>query len=128
MSPATKPHSTMGFLPENLAGAIAYLTFIPAVVFLLVEPYKRDRFVRFHSIQCLLAWIAGLVVWAVLRLTSLVLFFIPVAGPLLVVLIYAVVILAAVVVWLVLLVKAVQGEIFKLPVLGDIAGRLAAAA
>jgi uncharacterized membrane protein len=51
------------------------------------------------------------------------LFIIPVLGPLLVLLVSMVVVLAAVVIWLVLVVKAFQGEMFKLPWLGDFAAR-----
>src|ERR1041384_6724356 len=41
-----------GVLPnENVMGGIAYLTFIPAVILLLIEPYNRNKFVRFHAWQ-----------------------------------------------------------------------------
>ncbi len=40
-------------LEENVAGMLAYFTIIPAIIFLLIEPYNRNRFVRFHSFQCL---------------------------------------------------------------------------
>jgi hypothetical protein len=36
-----------------VAGMLAYFTIIPAIIFLLIEPYNRNRFVRFHSFQCL---------------------------------------------------------------------------
>lgn len=111
----------VGALPERIAGALAYLTFIPAIVFLVVEPYKKNRFVRFHSIQCLLVWAAAALVALALKVAGLVLFIIPVVGPLFVVLVLVLAVLAAVAVWLVLVVKALQGEIFKLPVLGSFA-------
>ena len=41
-------------LSDNAAGAIAYMTFVPAIVFLLVLPYNRNRYVRFHAWQSLL--------------------------------------------------------------------------
>jgi len=63
----------------------------------------------------------------VLKLAGLVLFIIPVLGPLLVLLVSTVVGLAAVVIWLVLVVKAFQGEMFQLPFLGDFAARQAGA-
>ncbi len=56
---AEKASGRVGALPERIAGALAYLTFIPAIVFLLVEPFKSNRFARFHSIQCLLMWAAA---------------------------------------------------------------------
>ena len=39
-------------LSSNVAAALAYLGFlVTGILFLLVEPYKKDRFVRFHAIQ-----------------------------------------------------------------------------
>jgi uncharacterized membrane protein len=116
----------VGILTENVAGALAYFTFIPAVVFLLVDPYNKDRFVRFHSFQCIFLWVTGLLIAVALRVVGLILYIIPVLGHLLVWLIAMVVILGAVVIWLVLTVKALQGEAFKLPVIGDLAERQAA--
>lgn len=51
-----------------MAGALAYLTIIPAIVFLVAEPYKRDRFVRFHAFQCLFLAAGGFVVYFCLAL------------------------------------------------------------
>src|SRR5260370_19450418 len=51
-----RAHSKVGGLSESIAGALAYFTFVPALLFLLVDPYKKDRFVRFHSFQCILVW------------------------------------------------------------------------
>lgn len=110
----------VSIFPENIAGALAYFTFIPAVVFLMRTPYNRNRFLRFHSIQCLLLWAVALAAIALLRLAGLVLFYIPL-GPLLAVLIDVSAALAACLIWIVLVVKALQGEMFKLPVLGSFA-------
>jgi len=117
----TRAQGKVGPFPENIAGSIAYLTFIPAIVFLLVEPYSKNRFVRFHSVQCLSLGAAAILLAIALKLASVVLFIIPVLGPLLVVLVSTVVALAVVVIWLVLVIKAFQGEMFKLPLLGDLA-------
>src|SRR6202012_2375284 len=46
--PPPPPAAGQG-LTSNAAAAISYITFIPAVIFLVMEPYNRDRFVRFHS-------------------------------------------------------------------------------
>jgi len=113
----------VGPLPENIAGVFAYFTFIPAIIFLFLEPYSKNRFLRFHSLQCLLLWGAGIGFAVALKLASVVLFIIPVLGPLLVALVGVVIVLAAVVIWLVLVIKAFQGEMFKLPVLGDFAAQ-----
>lgn len=106
---------------EHVAGAIAYLTFIPAIVLLVLGPYKKNRFVRFHAVQCLLLWSAGAVVALTLKLASPLLFLVPAVGPLLVVVAYTVVGLAAALIWLVLIVKALQGEMLGLPLLGEFA-------
>ena len=116
----------VGGIPEAIAGALAYLSFIPAIVFLFVEPFKKNPFVRFHSLQCLLFWGAGILLALAVKLASLVLFIIPVLGPLLVVLVSMVVGLGIVVIWLVLVVKALQGEMYELPVIGDFAAQWAA--
>jgi uncharacterized membrane protein len=115
----------VGAFPENIAGTLAYFTFIPAIVFLLVDPYKGNRFVRFHSLQCLLLCGATILAAIALKLASVVLFIVPVLGPLLMVLVSIVVALAAAVIWLVLVVKAFQGVTFRLPVLGDFAAHYA---
>ena len=56
MQAEQRAQGKVGIFSEPIAGALAYLTFIPAVVFLVVAPYKTNRFVRFHSFQCLLLW------------------------------------------------------------------------
>lgn len=121
----SRSRGKVGRLPENFAGALAYITFIPAVLFLLRDPYRRNPFTRFHSIQCLLFTVLALALSAALKLASLVLFIIPVIGPLLAVLLSVLIGLGVAVIWLVLVVKAVQGEMFKLPLLGDFAEQYA---
>jgi uncharacterized membrane protein len=119
----TSADGKVGPLSANLAGALAYFTFVPAVVFLFVVPYRKDRFARFHAIQCLLFSGAVSVLGVVLWLAGLGVLLIPRLGPLVVAVVDVVVALAAMFLWLVLVVKAFQGEMFKLPVLGDFAER-----
>ncbi len=125
MQTEARAQGKIGFFPEPIAGALAYLTFVPAIIFLVLEPYKNNRFVRFHSFQCLLLWAAGILIAIALKLAGLLLFIIPVLGPLLVVLVSSMVAFGAVVIWLVLVVKALQGLMFKLPLLGDFADQQA---
>jgi uncharacterized membrane protein len=125
MQSATRAQGRVGMLPEAIAGALSYFTFIPATFFLAASPYNRNHFVRFHSLQCLFFTLACLLIGIAIKVASLILFFIPVLGPLLVSLTSIVAVLAAVVLWLVLVVKAFQGEMFMLPVLGELAQRQA---
>jgi uncharacterized membrane protein len=96
-------------LQRNLVGALAYL-WIPAIFFLLVEPYNRDKFVRFHSFQALflgLAAIAGHVVLSVIPIIGWTLI------PLWSLLVVVVALIAAV--------KAYQNQTWSIPVIGPYA-------
>jgi uncharacterized membrane protein len=57
-------------LSSNVAGALAYLFgLITGILFLVLEPYKNDRFVRFHAMQSVLfsvACITFAIVWGIL--------------------------------------------------------------
>ncbi len=131
MQPAIQPvervQGNVGGLPQTVAGALAYCTILPAIVFLLVEPYNKSRFVRFHSFQCIGLWFAALVFGAALRVAGVLLFFVPLLGHLVVLLLSMVVSLGFFVIWVVMIVKALQGEMLKLPVIGDFAQQQIAA-
>lgn len=106
---------------ERLLGALAYITFIPAVGFVLIEPLKRNRFVRFHSFQSIFLTVATIVVAIAMWLVYSVLALIPAIGFLLGWLVLAVVSLGWVMLWLVLVAKALQGATFRLPLIGALA-------
>jgi uncharacterized membrane protein len=125
MQVITRAQGKVGLLSENLAGALAYFTILPAILFLFVEPYRKNLFVRFHALQCFLYTAAIVLLGVALTFADYVLFVIPVLGPLLVVVIDAVAALAAILLWCVLVAKAWRGEIFKIPLLGDFAERYA---
>lgn len=99
-----------GGLADNVAGMLAYITIIPAIIFLVVAPYNQNRFIRFHAFQCLFFWVALVAI-------HIVLMFIPFVGWAL----NSLVSLAALALWIVLLIKAYQGQKWKLPVVGDMA-------
>ncbi len=109
-------------LTDNVAGALAYVTIIPAIVFLVLEPFNKRRFVRFHSFQCLFFAVAWTVLWIGLSFFA----HIPFLGWA-TVLVWPVVSLAGFVIWLILVLKAYQGQMFKLPVIGDLAEQQAGA-
>ena len=98
-----------GGLTDNVAGALAYVTIIPAIVFLLLEPYNKKRFIRFHAFQC----IFFAIVWVVIRIGLSFIGYVP--------FLLTAVGLAFFVIWLILVLMAYQGQMFKLPVIGDIA-------
>jgi uncharacterized membrane protein len=121
MSVPTRARAKVGILTENIAGALAYFTFLPALVFLFLKPYSRNRFVCFHSVQCLLFCGAAILAGLALKVAALLLLFIPTVGQLFMVVVSMVMVLAAMAIWLVLVVKAAQGEMFKLILLGNFA-------
>jgi uncharacterized membrane protein len=113
-------------IPENIAGVIAYITIFPAIAFLLLEPFKRNRFVRFHSFQHLLLWAAGVGVGLAASLAGAILQLIPFMRVLVFPL-AGLMGLAWFFLWVLLVVKAYNHEMFKLPVLGDLAEQQAGA-
>jgi len=114
-------------LADNIAGMLAYITIIPAIVFLVIEPYNRNRFVRFHSFQNLFFTVAVIVLEIALGILSGILHFIPVIGWMVAALIWPLVGLAIFAVWILLLIKAYQNQIYKLPIIGDMAEKQAGA-
>ena len=107
-------------LTDNVAGMLAYVTFIPAVIFLVLAPYNRNRFIRFHSFQCLFFTVALIAIHLALSILTVVPFLALVTLPL-----HLLVSLGAFVLWIVLLLKANQGQMYKLPVIGDMAEKQA---
>ena len=103
-----------GGLNDNLAGALCYL-FIPAIIFLAIEPYNRNPYVRFHAFQ-------GLFLGFVSFVGHFCLSIIPVLGWMIMLvfslLIFILAIIAAV--------KAFQGNKWHIPVIGDFAASQAA--
>ena len=122
--PLTNPAAASSGEPlpiaENVAGVVAYITIFPAIVFLLLEPFKRNRFVRFHSLQHLLLWAAGVGIGMAAGLAGAVLQLIPFMRVLLFPL-AGLISLAWFFLWVLLVVKAYNHEMFKLPILGDLA-------
>jgi len=108
------PSAGTAGLTDNIAGMLAYVTIIPAIVFLLLEPYNRNRFIRFHSFQCIFLCV-------VLVVIHVVLLAVPIIGWAISIFVN----LGALVLWIVLLLKAYQGQKFKLPVIGDLAEKQA---
>jgi len=113
------PASTGG-MTDNVAGMLAYITIIPAIIFLVMEPYNKKRFVRFHAFQCVFFTVAWIVLWIALGIVAHIPFF-----GWLTILIWPLIGLGGLIVWIILLLKANQGQMWKLPVIGDMAEKQA---
>jgi uncharacterized membrane protein len=100
-------------LSDNAAGALAYVTIIPAILFLVLEPYNRNPFIRFHAFQSL-----GLgITWIVCSMLMIV----PILGWI----IAPILMLVLFVVWVICIMKAYQGKYFRVPVIGNIVENMA---
>jgi uncharacterized membrane protein len=113
-------------LPDNAAGALCYLFgFITGIVFLLLEPYNRNRLIRFHAFQSIFLSLAWFVLWIGWTILATVLGVLPVIGAVMTGLFGIVLWLGFVVLWIVLLVKTYSGSKLVLPVIGPLAEKQA---
>ena len=113
----TSSASSSGGLTPNVAGALAYLTIIPAIIFLVAEPYKNDKFIKFHSFQCLFTAAASFVLFFGLGIFSMI----PVVGWILGLLLMPLLGLAMFCLILFTMYKAYNNEKFKIPFIGNLA-------
>lgn len=96
-------------LQPNVAGLLCYLVgWITGLVFFLIE--KDDDFVRFHAKQ-------SIIVFGTFFVISLIIGWIPIIGWIVSMLLS----IFALILWILLMIKAYQGERFKLPLAGDLA-------
>ncbi len=122
-APEAAPQATpaAGGLPDNVAGALAYVTVIPAIVFLLIDPFKTIRFVRFHSLQSIVFSLTAFVLQFAVTIVSIALSF---AGlGMIMGLVGWLISMGIFVLWVVLVIKAYQGQEFRLPVISDLAAK-----
>jgi len=115
--------SSAGSLEDNVAGMLAYITIIPAIVFLVMAPFNRRRFVRFHAFQSIFFNVAWIILWVALSIVASI----PVLGWLTFI-IWPVVGLGGLIIWVILLLKAYQNQMFQLPVIGPMAEKQAGTA
>jgi uncharacterized membrane protein len=105
--PSVPPGKSILGLDQNLVGALAYvLGLVTGIVILLVEP--ENRYVRFHAFQSTFTF-----------LVVAVLFLMVMGLPVVSWLLATPFVLAVIVLWVFLMVKALNGERYKLPIVGD---------
>ncbi|HEY3704931.1 MAG TPA: hypothetical protein VGL22_07715 [Terracidiphilus sp.] len=104
-------------MSETATCGLAYLTFIPAIIFLATAPYNQNPKVRFHAWQSIFLAIG----WVCIAVVATVLMAIPILGFL----IDTVVWLAFVALWLVVMINAFMGKTIKVPVIAPLAAKQA---
>jgi len=115
--------TVQGFSDET-AGAIAYITFLPAVVFLFLPPYNASPFVRYHAWQSIFLSIVAFICDVILgTILAIVVPHLPFSlfG---LHLIWPVTDLGWLAIWILCAVKAVNGERFQLPIIGGLADHM----
>jgi len=110
-------------MPNNTVAALCYLAgFITGIIFLVIQPYNTDPKIKYHAWQSIgfnVAMIAIMIVFSILTaLTGGILAL--VLAPL-----SLVIWLGALVLWVILMYKAYQGDGLHLPVIGDFAKKQA---
>lgn len=116
-------------MTNNVAGMLCYiLGIITGIVFLVMEPYKNNRFVRFHAFQSIFFWVVCCAIWMVWTWI--------IAGALItggigtfgfLGLMYSLLRLLMFACWIFLMFKAYNNEEFRLPIIGDLAAKQAGA-
>ncbi len=110
------PEPAPSGLSDNGAGALAYVTIVPAILFLVLPPYNQSSYVRFHAWQSVFFNVAAVALYIVLGILGRI----PLLG-LLVIPVMLVVFLGLFILWLVAVLKAVNGQRFKIPIIGALA-------
>jgi uncharacterized membrane protein len=115
-APAVAPVATVSAagLPENTAAALCYLLgLVTGIIFLVLEPYSKNKLIRFHAFQSIFLHVAVIIVWVALRAI------LPWGMWYMVTLID----LAFFVLWIFMLLQTYQGKKIVLPVIGDLAAK-----
>lgn len=114
--------TTRAGISDNAAGTISYLTFIPAILFLLLPPYKESNYVRFHAWQSVLLDMAAFVIEIIFGAIALLTLFL---GAVSVAYVLRAISVLWLILWLTCMIQAMRGKRFKVPLLGNIAEKLA---
>jgi len=101
------------------------LGFVTGIIFLVLEPYSKNKFVRFHAFQSIFlsaVWLAVRIALGIVTGVAYGVFggFLGLLGTL-----WTLVGLAFLAIVVLLMVKAYQGERYKLPIIGDLAEKQA---
>jgi uncharacterized membrane protein len=121
-----KDKTSMG-LDANVAALLAYVaTWLSGLIIFLME--KENRFVRFHAMQAIMFGVSIIVLYIVAAIVSLIfgliLSMIHESLAILAGIIWLIVPVIALVGWVMCLIKAYQGQWFKLPIIGNMAEKM----
>ena len=111
-------------LSNNVVGLLCYLFgWLGGLIFLLIEPYKNDKTIRFHAFQSIFFAVALIGVYIALFILGFILGAIHLG--ILLVPIWLILGLGIFAAWIFLMFKAYSNQIFKLPIIGELAAKQA---
>ena len=126
-APTAAPTAVPGAMAANVAGLLAYvLGFITGIIFLVLEPYNKDKFIRFHAFQSIFFNVAMIVFWIAYTIVSTVLGVVSfgILGIVMAIL-GLLVFLGILVYWVFLMYKAYNNERYMIPYIGKLAAQQA---
>jgi uncharacterized membrane protein len=127
VAPAGAPSAASTGLTSNVAGCLAYvLGFITGIIFLVLDPFKNDKFVKFHAFQSIffsVVVIGFTIVWSILSIILGLISMGFLAGIMF--LISLLIHLVFLCFWIFLMYKAYQNEYYSAPIIGALAAKQA---
>ena len=124
MNQQSQPATGGSGLAPNVASLLCYVcTLITGIVFLVIEKNNKD--VRFHAWQAIILGVSSFVIQIGLTILAAVLGAIASFLGAIIGILSPIVWLAFFVVWIICMIKAYQGERYKIPFLGDLAEKQA---
>jgi uncharacterized membrane protein len=112
-------------LQENVAAALCYLLgVLSGVLFLVLEPYNRNRNIRFHAFQSIFLWLAIVAAAIAFGILAAIISFIPFIGVI-ALMVWPIFWLGTIVVWVMMLYKTYNNQRVVLPVIGPLAEKQA---
>lgn len=124
MSDAPQNPTPAGEMNENTICGLAYLTFIPAIIFLVSAPYNQKPIIKFHAWQEIGLSAVWLGLWILhIIFTMLTVFILPIAF--LVHIVFFLLWLGLFIIWLIAMINAFQGKRFNIPVIAGFAAKQA---
>ena len=117
---AAPPPVAAAPMSQNVAAALCYvLGLVTGILFLILEPYKNDRLIRFHAFQSIFLHVAIIITWIAFGIVMGVM--LHVVGFFLGAILWPLFGLACLALWLYMMFSAYQGKTVVLPVIGQIA-------
>lgn len=125
-SPGAPAVATQAGMADNMAAALCYLLgLLTGILFLVLEPYNRNKLIRFHAFQSIFFNVAYIGVWIVVMILSIALGALPVIGWIFGILLHFAVMIGFFIMWIVLMYKAYNNEKMVLPIIGALAEKQA---